>query len=445
MFMNALVIFYLLSFILLSWFRFRLAVIFFIILLPAYLVRFNIGPLPSTALEFSFGALGLVWILKYARDDFRNIIEFVRFHKLLAIFIALFFVASVIGIFISDMWWYSTGQWRAYFLEPMILFFILIGRRGKIRPRDLAWALALSTASISVYSIIQEFTGWGIATSEWTNEASRRVTAFFTSPNAVGLYLGPLIPVMAAYVVVSRARLSNQSPENKSDEKAWKIYSVVVLAVLSLAALFFSFSQGAWIAVGVGVAIFLFSIGWVYRKIAIGLVVAGIVAALIIPSIRTAVLFQDKASQNRIMLWKYSWEYLKTSPKNFIFGTGIRQFFRKIQKPHYNPAEMERLIYPHNIFLNFWTEIGLLGAISFFAMLGYAFYASYAVARTNKALGGGLISALAVISIHGLVDVPYFKNDLAMLFWILMAIIFLLYENQRQSKAVIGQRAGRKN
>jgi len=31
-----------------------------------------------------------------------------------------------------------------------------------------------------------------------------------------------------------------------------------------------------------------------------------------------------------------------------------------------------------------------------------------------------------VILIHGLVDVPYFKNDLAILFWLIFGIIFLL-------------------
>ena len=84
---------------------------------------------------------------------------------------------------------------------------------------------------------------------------------------------------------------------------------------------------------------------------------------------------------------------------------------------------MERLIYPHNLFLNFWTETGLVGLLSFAGILGYAFYLGYKIRKNNLIWGAGLITALAVFLIHGLVDVPYFKNDLAMLFWIIISIV----------------------
>jgi len=46
--------------------NFRLGVGLFIIALPTYLIRFSIGPLPTTILELSFGALFLIWLIKYA-------------------------------------------------------------------------------------------------------------------------------------------------------------------------------------------------------------------------------------------------------------------------------------------------------------------------------------------------------------------------------------------
>jgi hypothetical protein len=49
-----------------------------------------------------------------------------------------------------------------------------------------------------LYAVVQKFTGWGIATPVWTNESTRRVTAFFSSPNAVGLYLAPVLMLMIA-------------------------------------------------------------------------------------------------------------------------------------------------------------------------------------------------------------------------------------------------------
>jgi O-antigen ligase len=298
---------------------------------------------------------------------------------------------------------------------------MILGRRELFKTSDFIWALAVSTLSISVYSVIQKFTSWGIATPEWAIETTRRVTAFYTSPNAVGLYLAPILMLMA-----SRALSFKDKKKGKS------FWALLIVLALSLLAIFFTKSQGAWIAVGAGVLVLLFFIG--YKKITIGLAIAGIIFSLIVPSMREAVLFRDQANKNRLTLWNYSWTFLKASPKNFMLGTGVRQFFRKIQKPYYNVKVMERLIYPHNIFLNFWTEIGLFGMLAIIFILGYAAYLSNKIRQYNKIVGAGLLAMLTALVVHGLVDVPYFKNDLAFLFWILTAVVFIVYANICQSQ-----------
>jgi O-antigen ligase len=446
---------YFLLFLFLVWHNFRLAVILFIIFLPAYLIRVEIGPLPSTALELSFGAIFLVWLIKYSRHDFRNILVTSQKHKILFIAFDLFFIASVASIFISDMPILSFGQWRAYFLEPMILFLILIGRSlspscqdgvggvAEVKAMDLIWALALSTLSISTYSIIQKFTGWGIVTAEWTIESTRRMTAFYSSPNAVGLYLAPVLMLFIPLLLrggqwgVAEVRTFQLSlathPAHPLGKRRMTDLLLATALTLSLLAIFFTKSQGAWIGLSVGALAFLFFIG--YKKIAVAAAVLSVIFSLLMPSMRQAVLFQDQAGQNRLRLWKYTWEFLDKSPKNFILGTGVRQFFRKIQKPYYDKKVMERLIYPHNIFLNFWTEIGLLGMLAVITILGHAFYLSYKIIKSDKLSGAGLFGALIALVAHGLVDVPYFKNDLAFLFWIIIATVFIyadIYKSQAE-------------
>ena len=145
-------------------------------------------------------------------------------------------------------------------------------------------------------------------------------------------------------------------------------------------------------------------------------------------------MFQDQAGQNRLRLWGYTQTFLTKSPQNFIFGAGVRQFFRKVQKPYYDKKIMERLIYPHNIFLNFWTEIGLPGMAAAVIMMGYSFFLSYKISRRDKILGASLLGALTVLIAHGLVDAPYFKNDLAFLFWIILALPVLSHENFYKSQ-----------
>jgi O-antigen ligase len=96
---------------------------------------------------------------------------------------------------------------------------------------------------------------------------------------------------------------------------------------------------------------------------------------------------------------------------------------------------MERLIYPHNIFLNFWTEIGLVGMLAVLAIIGQATVFAWRIRQNDMVLGSGFMAMLVTLVVHGLVDVPYFKNDLAFLFWILIASIFIAYAHTNKSKA----------
>jgi O-antigen ligase len=436
--MGVVLVLYFLFFSLLAWRRFSAAIALFIILLPTYLVRFElvrIGkyPFPSTMLEVMFGVILLIWIIRYSRTDVVRIKSFFAQHMWFAVVFGLFFASSVVSIFVSDMVFFSLGEWRAYFLEPMILFLILIGRREIFMSADLPLFLTFSTLSISMYAIIQKFTGIGIATPEWTNEATRRVTAFFTSPNAVGLYMVPICMLMAALVLreIRQAVIKGEQVKRLFFKPVFASSLFGVLCAMT--ALFFTKSQGAWIGMGAGLLVFVFLIG--YKKIAVALTVIGMVFALLVPSMRQAVLFQDQANQNRLRLWGYSWTFLTDSPKNFVLGTGVRQFFRKIQKPYYDVRVMERLIYPHNIFLNFWTEIGLVGMLVVLIIISQAAVLAWRIRQNDMVLGAGFIAMLAALVVHGLVDVPYFKNDLAFLFWILIASIFIAYAHTNKSKA----------
>lgn len=414
---------YFLFFFFLAWKNFRLATILLIVFLPTYLIRFQLGPLPSTALELTFGALALVWLVKYSRYDFENIIAAIKKYKLLFIAFGIFFLSSVVSVIISDLFLLSLGLWRAYFLEPMFFFVILIGRKDVIKLKDLIWGLVLSTLSISIYCLVQKFTGWGIATPEWTAAATRRVTAFFSSPNAVGLYLAPVLMLMISVVV--------KKIKQPRDIRFWLL---VVAVALSLITVIFTKSQGTWIGLTAGLLVFLFFLN--YKKIVVVMAVLGIIFALFVPVMRQAVLFQDQAGQNRLRLLGYTKTFLSKTPANFILGTGLGEFFRKVQKPYYNDKIMERLIFPHSIFINFWTEIGLSGMLSTGIIIGYIFYLANKIRNNDKIVGAGLMAMLVVLVVHGLVDVPYFKNDLSFLFWIMMAFPLYYqqeYENIRQS------------
>src|SRR5690606_23613524 len=88
-------------------------------------------------------------------------------------------------------------------------------------------------------------------------------------------------------------------------------------------------------------------------------------------------------------------------------------------------AHIEVFQYPHSLLLNFWSETGLLGVAGFLLVV-FAFAAvAWLVIRAHpdEWLPPAVIAAMIALLVHGLVDVPYFKNDLAMLFWIIVGLM----------------------
>jgi len=158
---------------------------------------------------------------------------------------------------------------------------------------------------------------------------------------------------------------------------------------------------------------------------------------------------KDFSGEVRKQQWRETGEVLK-SPKSFILGCGLSSyqecvrpyhqegiFFNAERDPdfrrkiviyndeyrgkYWRPTEI--YMYPHNIVLNFWVELGLLGLLAFFGLIVQFFYLSIIllkgdITETKRIIILGLLFGLLEMLIHGLVDVPYFKNDLSFLFWI---------------------------
>lgn len=398
------VILYFILYCLLAQKNFKAATGLLILLLPSYFVRFNIGPLPSTILELSFWALFLVWLIKYFRQDIEEIKKFYNEQKNLIWLVGLLLAFSTLGIFISWEPIKSLGVWRAYFLEPIIFFVLLVGRRQEIKKQDLILFLSLSTVSISIVAILQQITGQPFLTTLIKSDLQGRATSFFTTPNAIGLYIAPIIPLIIYGIKTSELK---------------KRYTLILL--LAIIAIALSLSEGAVVALGFAGLVTLFLFG--YKKIVSLLILLSIFAVLIITPVQQSLLFRNQSGKNRLTLWEYTWTYLNKKPTNFIYGAGMSQFFRKIQRPVNDFKVMESQIFPHNIVLNFWSEIGILGTLFFLSIYLLAIKLSWKIFKKEKYLGVAILASLLVFFVHGLVDVPYFKNDLSFLWWIILAII----------------------
>lgn len=410
--MNFLLLSYFLLFFYLGLKNFKLSLWLFLLFLPVYFIKISLFDQSSNMLELSFFALFSSWFFGYARKDWKVVLGFVVENKIFSFGTFIFLSLALVAALNNQFFIRGLGHWRSYFLEPVIFFWILIGRKNIFKAVDLLRGILFASLPVSLLSIFQMITGKFIYTPEWSTLATRRVTAFFTSPNAVALFLEMILILAGVYFLFLK----------KEGDKKEKIFVLIVFILAGLAILF-SFSQGAWVALFAGLLLFLFLTN--YKKIAIGLVFLCLLGILIFPSAREVLMFADKAGQNRLILWQKTQDYLMSTPKRFVFGTGLRRFYGEIQMPLANVV-MEPLTYPHNIVFNFWSEIGLFGMFSFFFVYFFLVKMSFDIYSREKIIGAGLVCAWLVFFVHGLVDVPYFKNDLGFLFWVFAALVFYL-------------------
>jgi O-antigen ligase len=168
---------------------------------------------------------------------------------------------------------------------------------------------------------------------------------------------------------------------------------------------------------------------------------------------RDKILLQDFSGQIRRTIWSETWIMLKDRP---ILGAGLAGYQKTIVPyHHYNiwigktMQPVEIYLYPHNILFNFWSELGLFGLAVFVLILIKYFYLAIKNIRSKdqeikrsvisnnrllitdyRLLSLSLLCIMVVILIHGLVDVPYFKNDLSVMFWLFIGILTIITLNK---------------
>ena len=77
--------------------------------------------------------------------------------------------------------------------------------------------------------------------------------------------------------------------------------------------------------------------------------------------------------------------------------------------------------HPHNLLLDTWLRLGPLGLAAFGWLLVRCFRAGRA--RLGNPVTLGALAAITAALVHGLVDNFYFVPDLALAFWLLIALV----------------------
>ncbi|HZO29967.1 MAG TPA: O-antigen ligase family protein [Chloroflexota bacterium] len=325
--------------------------------------------------------------------------------------IVLFLVAALLSLLATEYLRLSFRELRTLIVEPILFWYLC---RAVLRsPADAAWLVAtlLGVSSLVAAIGLAQLVLGGAVTDV---QGVRRVLGTYTSPNHFALLLGRALPFLAAIAwIVPR----------------WRRLAVVG-SLLCGGALLATFSVGGWLGTGAALLVVVGLAGG--RRAVAGLTVAGLLAAVVLfvalPVERLAGRLDPRQGTSfvRIQLWQAAIELGQQSP---VLGIGLDNFLYRYPTvmPPDTPYE-PNLSHPHNLILQFWLQLGLPGLFAFVWLLWI--FVTLAWPRAHEATGPPLDRALAIGALgsmtdlvaHGLVDNSYFLPDMAVVFWVTLAL-----------------------
>jgi len=367
-------------------------------------IRWHIGPVPTTLLEVAI----LLTLATYGAETIRDRSR-VEWQTPLTVPAILLLAAGGISVLVSGDHRGALGLYRAYFLEPALFALVLVGA-ATTRRRVAAVLLGFASGGV-VVALLNGAVVVNAIRHHVLDLATTPPVVIYQTANDVALYLVPLIAVGASLLLYARSR----------DER---LVGGLFVAI-ALAACLLSFSRGGYLAlaaVGLGLALSHRRAKWF-----VPVVIVALAAVSQVPLIKHRIAYELHAVPGntldfRLRIWGQTLRLLSHHP---ILGVGL-SYYKQAMGPFWQ--DLPKVIYPHNIALNFWTVTGLLGLVAFgwltvqALILGWRGWRQLAPPWRPYQLGVFLF--LIGMIVHGLVDVPFFKNDLSLEYWALLGILW---------------------
>jgi putative inorganic carbon (HCO3(-)) transporter len=305
-------------------------------------------------------------------------------------------------------------EFRVVVFESALFYFLL---RGSSLSKGQLWrvvdALVLAATLVALIGLYQYFFTADIITAEGV----RRIRGLYGSPNNLSLFLDRVVPVLAAVVLFAR------QPRRRM---AYALCSLPVLFCLYL-----TYSRGAWL-LGLPAAALFIGLLRGRKTLWISLAVICIIALSLLPLIGTERFTSLLDTQGgttffRLKLWQASLNMIKDHP---LFGVGLDNFLYQYRTRYVSPEAWQELdlSHPHNIVLDYWTRLGILGIVALVWLEGAFFVKGLRLYRRlpdhdERALVLGLMASMVACLAHGLIDNSYFLVDLAFVFFITVGIV----------------------
>jgi putative inorganic carbon (hco3(-)) transporter len=361
--------------------------------LPLYVVRWRYGPLPTTLLETLIIVTVALYVIARWRDGWRRPLR-----TPYDIPILLLLLAGAIAVVVPQDHRAALGLYRAYFIEPVAVFYVAADLlRGEATLKRAVISFAIGSSIFAVLNLVAV----AQALLDHKFHVGSAPNALYGDANYVAMYLEPAVAfAIAVFLFAGTPR--------------WRWLGAVWLPITGLA-LLLTLSKGAYLALFVlGVVVILRMRRWMLPLL-IGLVAVALALSRI-PLIAQRIATSENSLVGRFQIYGAAIRVLEENP---ILGLGLGGFDYTFRKHASQP-------YPHDVWLTFWVEIGLLGliafAVIFFGLLWRGWRALPQTEGFYRVAMWGVLGSLVLWGVHGLVDSPYWKNDMSVEFWVLAAI-----------------------
>jgi len=298
---------------------------------------------------------------------------------------------------LAALWGVAQGGWQSAavlrgldYLSLLLLVVLLVELRPELRERQLfLFILLTSLVVVAVYGLYQYFWEFdrmmsqvaanpqkvarelGISPESWGGYIDRlegrEVYATFLMSNSLGAYLILLLPVLGGYFF-DYLRATRRTAERTSG------IAYLVMLVAVVCALWLSRSRGAWLALGAALVLgpcLLLAWPRIRRFWPVLLVGACIVGGLFCwwllgADVADRVLVNDSLGV-RLGFWNGTLRVIRDHP---LAGVGIGRF-----QPYYlqqKLASAHEVELPHNMWLEAWVEMGILGLVALVSVMAAA-------------------------------------------------------------------------
>lgn len=270
----------------------------------------------------------------------------------------------------------------------------------------------------SAYGVFQRIQGVEVNVSyvdlTLNKDMPGRVFSVFENPNAFGEVLVMLIPVAIALMFASRS---------------WggRILGAAG-AVLGSISLIMTYSRAGWIGIAVAAVVFVFF--W-KKKLLPAILLLGIAAVPLLPDVvfnRVLTIFNpaDTSTSSRFPLYEAALRLIQARP---LQGAGLgSEAVRKAVMDGNLYHGVAPFVHSHNVYLQVWTESGLLGVLALLGTVGWTVKRAARVVPgkiggfATRMLVIGSVSSLLGIMVCGVADFIWHYPRVMVIFWFVFAL-----------------------